>query len=189
MQDIDLNICGIDEAGRGALAGPLVVAACVLLDDIKGLDDSKKLSPKKREFLAKQIELNSKYLMIYFSNQDIDTLGISRCMHLALSSFKIYFFGYDLIFDGKADYASGVKTMVKADASLKQVAAASILAKVARDRLMILYDKIYPKYYYAKHKGYGTKEHISLIKEYGYGELGRKSFVIKHEDLGLFSDL
>ncbi|BCX80224.1 ribonuclease HII [Campylobacter sp. 19-13652] len=187
MQELDLNICGIDEAGRGALAGPLVVAGCVLLDDIEWIDDSKKLSAKKREALENQIKAHSKYLIIYFSNQDIDSFGISRCMRLALSAFKSYFRDYDLVFDGKADYASGIRTIIQADGKIKQVAAASILAKVTRDRLMILYDKIYPQYDYAKHKGYGTKEHISLIKQHGYGELGRKSFVIKCEDLGLFS--
>lgn len=187
MLEFKPRVCGIDEAGRGALAGPLVVAACILFDDIYGLDDSKKLTAKAREVLAEQIKVHSKYLIVYFSNQDIDNFGISRCMKLSLNTFKSYFKDYELIFDGKTDYASGIKTAVKADGKFKQVAAASILAKVARDRLMILYDEIYPQYNYTRHKGYGTKEHIALIKQNGYGQLGRKSFVIKRENLGLFS--
>lgn len=186
MQEFNQNICGIDEAGRGALAGPMAVAACVLKQEIDGLNDSKLLTPKKREILAKKITQNSKYLIIYFSNQDIDSLGISCCMRIALDSFKSYFSRYSLVFDGKVDYQSGIQTIIKADTKIAQVAAASILAKVARDRLMIAYDALYPEYGYASHKGYGSKAHIDAITKYGYGALGRNTFVIKRQEQRLF---
>ncbi|MCR4942463.1 MAG: ribonuclease HII [Campylobacter sp.] len=174
------QICGIDEAGRGALAGPMSIAACVLSKDIPGLMDSKMLSPAKREKLYKQIVPNSKFLIIYFSNKQIDTLGLSECLRRALECFKRYFDKYDLIFDGKASYGTDVKTLIKADSKIAQVSAASILAKVSRDKLMIAFDKLYPAYGYAIHKGYGTKQHLEALKNYGKSPLSRNSFKIKN---------
>ncbi|OPA72666.1 ribonuclease HII [Campylobacter pinnipediorum] len=186
MQSKSLKICGIDEAGRGALAGDLVIAGCVLLKDIKGLNDSKKLSPKKREELFDKIIKNSKYLIIYFSNSQIDELGLSKCLKSALMCFKRYFKDYELIFDGNTDYKTNIKTIIKADSVIKEVSAASILAKVSRDKSMELLDNVYPNYGYKKHKGYGTKAHLEAIQKYGPTPLLRKSFKIKREEKSLF---
>ncbi|WP_418225743.1 ribonuclease HII [Campylobacter pinnipediorum] len=186
LQSKSLKICGIDEAGRGALAGDLVIAGCVLLKDIKGLNDSKKLSPKKREELFDKIIKNSKYLIIYFSNSQIDELGLSKCLKSALTCFKRYFKDYELIFDGNTDYKTSIKTIIKADSVIKEVSAASILAKVSRDKSMDLLDNVYPNYGYKKHKGYGTKAHLEAIQKYGPTPLLRKSFKIKREEKSLF---
>ncbi|AQW83597.1 ribonuclease HII [Campylobacter pinnipediorum subsp. pinnipediorum] len=186
LQSKSLKICGIDEAGRGALAGDLVIAGCVLLKDIKGLNDSKKLSPKKREELFDKIIKNSKYLIIYFSNSQIDELGLSKCLKNALMCFKRYFKDYELIFDGNTDYKTNIKTIIKADSVIKEVSAASILAKVSRDKSMDLLDNVYPNYGYKKHKGYGTKAHLEAIQKYGPTPLLRKSFKIKREEKSLF---
>ncbi|AQW86724.1 ribonuclease HII [Campylobacter pinnipediorum subsp. caledonicus] len=186
LQSKSLKICGIDEAGRGALAGDLVIAGCVLLKDIKGLNDSKKLSPKKREELFDKIIKNSKYLIIYFSNSQIDELGLSKCLKSALMCFKRYFKDYELIFDGNTDYKTNIKTIIKADSVIKEVSAASILAKVSRDKSMELLDNVYPNYGYKKHKGYGTKAHLEAIQKYGPTPLLRKSFKIKREEKSLF---
>lgn len=173
-------ICGIDEAGRGALAGELVIAACVLKADIAGLSDSKKLTPKKREELFKKIIKNSEYLIVYFSAKFIDDLGLSECLKKALIVFRDKFKDCDIIYDGNLNYGiSGIKTMIKADLKIKEVSAASILAKVSRDRQMILFDKIYPNYGYKKHKGYGTNSHLQAISKYGECEISRKTFKIK----------
>lgn len=179
-------ICGIDEAGRGAWAGELVVAGCVLLKDVKGLNDSKKLTPKQREKLFKEIEKSSKYLVIYFSNLEVDELGLSECLKRALLSFKRYFSGYELVYDGNTAYNTGIKTIIKADSKVKEVSAASVLAKVSRDRMMWLWDMLYPEYGYKKHKGYGTKQHLEAIEKYGKSKLFRNSFKIKQESLSLF---
>lgn len=179
-------ICGIDEAGRGALAGPMVVAGCVLFDKIDGLMDSKKLSEKKREILYSKITQNSRYLITYFSNKKIDTMGLSACLRLALLCFKRYFNDCEIIFDGNTDYQTKIKTLIKADSKIDEVSAASILAKVSRDRLMNAYDTIYPKYGYKTHKGYGTKAHINAIKLYGLNQLSRNSFKLKQDEKSLF---
>lgn len=181
-----MQICGIDEAGRGALAGPLVVAGCVLSNQILGLKDSKKLTAKSREKLFDEIVANSKFLIIYFSNFHVDNLGLSECLRRSLICLKHHFNGYELLFDGNTSFQTNIKTMIKADSKIEQVSAASILAKVSRDRLMTLYDKTYPNYGYAKHKGYGTKKHIDAIKKYGQNELTRVSFKLKNDVSCLF---
>jgi len=173
------KICGIDEAGRGALAGPLSVAACVLNDEISGLNDSKKLTAKRREELFKEITKSSNFLIAYFSNAQIDELGLSECLRRALKLFKAHFEGFDIIYDGNLDYGVGITTMIKADGKVAGVSAASILAKVSRDRLMSGWDKFYPAYGFAGHKGYGTKSHLDAIAKFGYSDFHRKSFVIK----------
>lgn len=180
------KICGIDEAGRGALAGPLVMAACVLDAQISGLDDSKKLTPLKRERVFNELCKSSKFLIVYFSNTQIDTLGLSWCLNSGLNAFKRYFNGYELIFDGNINYGTDIKTIIKADAKIKEVSAASILAKVSRDRLMSLFDSHYPQYGFKKHKGYGTKEHLKAIEIYGLCDLSRASFKIKNEPKLIF---
>ena len=173
------KICGIDEAGRGALAGPLSVAACVPNKEISGLNDSKKLTAKKREQLFKEIIKSSNFLIIYFSNTQIDELGLSECLRRALKLFKAHFEGFEIIYDGNLDYGVGITTMIKADGKVAGVSAASILAKVSRDSLMKGWDTIYSKYGFAGHKGYGTKAHLDAIAKFGYSSLHRKSFVVK----------
>lgn len=179
-------ICGIDEAGRGALAGELVIAACVLGAEISGLNDSKKLTPKKRENLFSEICKNSNYLIIYFNAKLIDSLGLSECLRKALLVFKNRFKDYEIIFDGNLNYGVNIKTLIKADAKIKAVSAASILAKVSRDRQMVLFDQIYPHYGFKKHKGYGTKEHLSALAKFGDCEITRKSFKVKTLQKNLF---
>lgn len=181
-----MKICGIDEAGRGALAGPLAVAACVLNSDIKGLNDSKKLTSAKREKLFDLICENSEFLIVYFSNLQIDELGLSECLRRALRLFKCHFSGFELLYDGNTDYGTGIKTMIKADGKIPEVSAASILAKVSRDRLMNAWDRLYPTYGYASHKGYGTKAHLEAIWRFGKCEISRKSFMIKSFQPTLF---
>jgi len=180
------RLCGIDEAGRGPLAGELVVAGVVLLDDIDGLMDSKKLSAKKREELYSKIVQNSKYHIAVYSASDIDSLGISKCLANALEDIKANLPKCEYLFDGNSTFGvSDITTMVKADSKVAQVSAASILAKVTRDRMLIEYDKTYPQYGFAKHKGYATKAHYEALWEYGRSPIHRKSFFIKGLD-GLF---
>ena len=174
-----MKICGIDEAGRGALAGPLAVAACVLKCEIVGVNDSKKLTAKRREELFAQIVGNSEFLIAYFSNEQIDKLGLSECLRRALRLFKAHFADCELLYDGNANYGTGVKTMIGADGKVTQVSAASILAKVSRDALMRAWDGVYEGYGFAAHKGYGTKAHVDTIARLGDSPLQRKSFVLK----------
>ena len=112
------KICGIDEAGRGALAGPLSVAACVLNSEISGLNDSKKLTAKRREELFKEITKSSNFLIAYFSNVQIDELGLSECLRRALKLFKAHFESFEIIYDGNLDYGVGITTMIKADSKV-----------------------------------------------------------------------
>lgn len=182
------QICGIDEAGRGALAGPLAVAACVLKREIAGLNDSKKLTAKRREELFGQIIKNSEFLIAYFSNEQIDELGLSECLRRALRLFKAHFAGCEPLYDGNANYGTGVKTMVGADGKVAQVSAASILAKVSRDALMRAWDGVHTGYGYAAHKGYGTKAHLDAIARLGDSLLQRRSFRVKSFEKGLFDE-
>ena len=115
------QLCGIDEAGRGALAGPLAVAACVLKREIDGLNDSKKLTAKRREELFAQIAGNSEFLIVYFSNEQIDELGLSECLRRALRLFMAHFTDRELLYDGNANYGTGIKTMIGADGKVAQV--------------------------------------------------------------------
>lgn len=173
-------LCGIDEAGRGCVAGPLVVAGCVLHADIPSLNDSKKLTPKKREELFKLLHVNSEFLVVCFSNEDVDTMGLSACLKRAIETIKVRFLEYEILMDGNTNFGvNGVKTLIKADSKIPQVSAASILAKVTRDKIMDKYDDIYPNYGFLKHKGYGTSLHVNMIKEFGYCPIHRKSFKIK----------
>lgn len=178
----DFSICGIDEAGRGALAGPLVVAGVILNREINGLQDSKRLSAKQRELLYSQIIDSSKYHISIVDSEYIDKHGISSAIKRALKEIMedMSGEGISFLFDGNSSYGiDGLFHMVKADSKVAQVSAASILAKVTRDKLMIDYAKIYPKYGFEKHKGYGTKVHIEAIKEYGYSAIHRRSYKIK----------
>lgn len=178
-------ICGVDEAGRGPLAGPVCAAAVILPDglEIEGLNDSKKLSEKKREQLFDIItEKAIAYCVAYGTLEEIEEKNILQATFLAMNR----------AIEGlepKADFAlidgnkipAGIKipaaAIVKGDAKSMSIAAASILAKVSRDRLLMEYDKKYPEYQFAKHKGYGTKLHTDLIKEFGPSEIHRLSFL------------
>lgn len=173
-------ICGIDEAGRGPLAGPLVVAGAVLNAPMPSLDDSKKLSEKKREELYKHLQKNAEFLVVCFSHEEIDAKGLSVCLKSAIETIKERFSECDIIMDGNTNFGvNGVRSMVKADTKVKEVSAASILAKVTRDHIMDRYDSLYPEYGFLKHKGYGTAFHTKMIKENGYSPIHRKSFKLK----------
>lgn len=179
-------ICGVDEAGRGPLAGPVCAAAVILPENkiIDGVNDSKKLSEKKRELLFDIIKKEAiSYSIAFSSVEEIEKYNILNATMLAM---KRAVEGLNV----KADYAiiDGNKTpdlkipcksIVKGDANSMSIAAASILAKVSRDRLCYEYAKKYPQYMFDKHKGYGTKLHMEKIKEYGPCEIHRMSFLTK----------
>ena len=167
-------IVGVDEAGRGPLCGPVVDAACILPRTYinEKINDSKKLSEKKREQLYDEIINNAlSYGVGIVDSKRIDEINIyeatKEAMHLAISQLKI---DYDLILtdamklkDEKVD----VIDIIKGDAKCQCIAAASIIAKVTRDRLLLNMDEKYPEYGFKSHKGYGTKKHIEAIKEHG----------------------
>ena len=173
-------LCGIDEAGRGPLAGDLVIAGVILTTELEGLMDSKKLSEKKREFLYELIIKNSHYHIVSFSPQQIDKEGLSLCLNQGLETIKNELRADIYLFDGNQTFGVlGINTLVKADTKVAEVSAASILAKVTHDRAIIRASKTYPLYGFEKHKGYGTKAHILAIKEHGYCDIHRRSFKIK----------
>ena len=178
-------ICGIDEAGRGPLAGPVVVAACIMPRDsmIEGVNDSKKLSEKKRETLYELITQEAiAWGVGIIDQQEIDRINILNATKEGLTTaIKSLEVKPDRII---VDALTGIDTVgipytsiIKGDAKCYSIAAASIIAKVTRDRIMRQWDEIYPQYGFEKHKGYGTKMHIEAIKEYGLCPLHRLSFV------------
>jgi len=176
-------LCGIDEAGRGPLAGSLVMAGVVLKKPIEGLMDSKKLTEKKREVLYPLVIENSEYHIVSFSAQEVDELGISKCLHQGLQSIQKHLPDVEYLFDGNSTFGvDNITTMVKADDKIAQVSAASILAKVTRDREMIEMAKKYPEYGFEKHKGYGTKAHMEALIKYDRCEIHRKTFRVKGLD-------
>lgn len=171
---------GIDEAGRGCAAGPLVVAGVKLLKDIEGLNDSKKISKKNREILAKEIKENSVFKIISISNKEIDEFGISKCMTKALQNIKDFFKDEKIIFDGNTSYkVEGIETMIKADSKVKEVSAASILAKTTKDEELNNLGKKYQNFSFENHSGYLTKKHIEEIKNFGLTDIHRHSYNIK----------
>lgn len=173
-------LCGIDEAGRGPLAGPLTLAGVILHQPIEGLNDSKKLTEKKREELFEIITQNSTYHIVRFSSESIDELGLSACLATGLREIMSALGEVDYLYDGNSTFGvNGLRTMVKADATIPEVSAASILAKVTRDREMIELASLYPQYGFDGHKGYGSAGHIEAIRQYGYCEIHRKSFKLK----------
>ncbi|MDD3059380.1 MAG: ribonuclease HII [Sulfurimonas sp.] len=182
-----MRLCGIDEAGRGPLAGDLVMAGCVLHNHIEGLNDSKKLTEKKREALFELIIQNASYHIVKFSAKDIDENGISNCLKRGLLEIMGNIQSEHYLFDGNSAYGvHGLETMIQADGKIAAVSAASILAKVTHDRDILLLAKEYPQYELHKHKGYGTARHVALIKQCGYSEIHRKSYKIKALEKGLF---
>ena len=179
-------ICGVDEVGRGPLAGPVVCAAVImpLGDIIEGVDDSKKLSAKKREELDKLIQKKAiAHAICRIEPQVIDEINILEatklCMKNAVESLSIK---PDFVLtDGNMtlDVPYEQKSIIKGDSLSYSIGAASIIAKVYRDAIMDEYDKIYPEYGFAKHKGYGTKSHIDAIKRAGICPVHRRSFTKK----------
>jgi ribonuclease HII len=182
-----MKLCGIDEAGRGPLAGPLVMAGVILHNEIAGLNDSKKLSEKKRESLFDLILENSTFYIVRFDAIQIDELGISACLASGLRDIMQNLGEADYLFDGNSTFGvSNLRTLVKADTLIPEVSAASILAKVTRDREMVEIAAIYPNYGFAEHKGYGTASHVQAIRKYGYCDIHRKSFKLKSLQPSLF---
>ena len=178
-------ICGIDEAGRGPLAGPVVVASVIMPENsmIEGINDSKKVSEKKREKLYDLIlEEAISYGVGIIGQDEIDDINILNATKKGLTvSLKELTQKPDLII---VDALTNIDTLgtpyesiIKGDAKCYSISAASIIAKVTRDRIMREWDKIYPQYGFAQHKGYGTSAHISSIKEYGPCPLHRKTFI------------
>ena len=178
-------VCGVDEAGRGPLAGPVCAAAVILAEEIEGLNDSKKLSEKKREALFDEIKEKAlSYSIAFASVEEIEEHNILNATYLAMNraveglNIKAEF----ALIDGNrvpTDIKVPCKTVIKGDALSCSIAAASILAKVTRDRLMLEEDKKYPQYNFKKHKGYGTKEHTDAILKYGVSPIHRPSFLKK----------
>ena len=180
------NVCGVDEAGRGPLAGPVYAAAVILPQGlvIDGLNDSKKLSEKKRELLYDKVtESALAWSVGVATEQEIDEINILQATFLAMRRAV----------DGlalKADYALvdgnrmpelsiNGETVIKGDSLSMSIAAASIIAKVSRDRFMLEIDEKYPEYQFSKHKGYGTKQHTDAILKYGVTPIHRPSFLKK----------
>ena len=178
-------ICGIDEAGRGPLAGPVVVASVIMPENsmIEGVNDSKKVSEKKREKLYDLILSEAiSYGVGIIGQDEIDEINILNATKKGLTiSLQELTQKPDLII---VDALNNIDTLgtkyesiIKGDAKCYSIAAASIIAKVTRDRIMREWDNVYPQYGFASHKGYGTAKHILAIKEYGPCPLHRKSFI------------
>ena len=179
-------ICGVDEAGRGPLCGPVVAAAVILPKDIciEGVNDSKKLSEKKREKLYDDIMARALAVGVGISDVDvIEKVNILNATKLAMVQAinNLQITPDYVIVDGnqKIDITIPLDTVIKGDAKSESIACASIIAKVTRDRMLLKYDKEYPEYGFSKHKGYGTKLHIEAIKEYGITPIHRTSFCKK----------
>lgn len=189
------SICGIDEAGRGPLAGPVVVASVIMPQDsmIEGVNDSKKVSEKKREMLyEKIIEEAVAYGVGIIGQEEIDKInilnatkeGLTTCIKELEQDLKKKKRGFEkpdiILVDAltKID-TDGIsyQSIIKGDAKSYSIAAASIIAKVTRDRIMRQWAEVYPEYGFEKHKGYGTAVHIAALKEYGACPLHRKTFV------------
>lgn len=184
-------IAGVDEVGRGPFAGPVVCAAVILPLEkknlIEGIDDSKKLKEGERERLAELIKERAiAYKICEVDNKTIDRINILQatklCMKQAVEGLAVE---PDVVFvDGnfKIDITLPQQTLIKGDALSYSIGAASILAKVYRDRLMCEFDKVYPQYGFAQHKGYGTKMHRDAIREYGLCEIHRRTFIKNHSE-------
>ena len=173
-------LCGIDEAGRGCLAGPMVVAGAVLHRDIPGLNDSKKLTAKKREALFHAITQSASYHICVIEPESIDRRGITPVLTDALREIMATLEADSFLFDGNSSYGiAGLDHLIKADATVEAVAAASILAKVTKDRLLTEQGASFPEFSFASHQGYGTKKHIDEIKVHGYTPLHRRSYKLK----------
>ncbi|MCQ2471074.1 MAG: ribonuclease HII [Clostridia bacterium] len=179
-------ICGVDEAGRGPLAGPVCAAAVILPPNhnIEGLNDSKKLTEKKREALYDVIKNEAvAYSIAMASEKEIDEINILQATYLAMRrAVSTLSVEPDFVLvDGNRDPILGIdtKTVVKGDALSASIAAASVLAKVTRDRYMLEISEKYPEYQFPKHKGYGTKLHYEMLEKYGISDIHRRTFLKK----------
>ncbi len=177
-------VCGVDEAGRGPLAGPVFAAAVILPDGLEdiGLNDSKKLSEKKRDALFDIIKEKAiSYSIASASEKEIDEINILNATFLAMKrAVEGLMIKPDIaLIDGNRKPNTGIKeeTIIKGDAKSISIAAASILAKVSRDRYMLELDRQYPEYQFAKHKGYPTALHYEMIKKYGVSPVHRVTFL------------
>ena len=179
-----LSVCGVDEAGRGPLCGPVVAAACILPPDLvlEGLNDSKKLTPKKRDLLFDLIrEKAVAFCIAEASVEEIDAMNILEAdllaMRRAIAGLSVPA-DFALI-DGNIarDFPIPARAVIGGDALSPSIAAASILAKVTRDRICLELDRQYPQYGIAKHKGYGTKAHMDALRQYGPSPIHRKKFI------------
>lgn len=175
-------VAGVDEVGRGALAGPLSAGACILPPSphIEGLDDSKRLSPAKRELLALRIrEVAVCWSVAHVPPDEVDALGVTaalrRAMGRAIAALELE--PDHVVIDGlPIGVAADESTVVKGDSTVAAIAAASILAKVTRDRLMVELAETHPHYQFEINKGYGTAEHMQSIEDYGLSPAHRRSF-------------
>ncbi|MBQ3257207.1 MAG: ribonuclease HII [Oscillospiraceae bacterium] len=179
-------LCGVDEAGRGPLAGPVCAAACILPRglEIEGLNDSKKLTEKRRDALYDVItEKAVAYGIAFATVEEIEELNILGATYLAMNRAigQLSVKPELALIDGNRNAGIEVpsQTVVKGDSKCADIAAASILAKVTRDRYMLELDKEYPMYGFGKHKGYGTKDHYAAIREHGMCPAHRPSFLKK----------
>ena len=179
-------VCGVDEAGRGPLAGPVCAAAVILPPDLQipGLNDSKKLTDKKRQELFEIITAEAvSYGIALVSEAEIDEINILQATFLAMEQAvaRMDVQPDIVLVDGNREPKMGypVKTVVKGDSLSASIAAASILAKVTRDRLMEQLDETYPQYGFAVHKGYGTKRHYAALREFGPCPIHRMTFLKK----------
>lgn len=179
-------ICGVDEAGRGPLAGPVYAAAVILPSDcvIEGLNDSKKLTEKKREALFDEIKEKAlAYGIASADEKEIDEINILNATFLAMKrAIDSLSVKPDLaLIDGNQKPHTDIEevTVIKGDAKSMSIAAASVLAKVSRDRYMLEMAEKYPQYEFARHKGYGTKLHYEKIARYGVCDIHRRTFLKK----------
>ena len=174
------KIAGTDEVGRGALAGPVIAAAVILKKNIDGLKDSKKLSAKKRFELSEKILKNSYYAFGQATNIEIDKINILNASLLAMKRaiLNLPVRPSMVLVDGtfKPDLDIPMRAIIGGDSSENAISAASIIAKVYRDNLMIKYDSIFPVYDLKGNKGYGTKKHLEALKNFGHCEIHRTTF-------------
>ena len=173
-------IAGVDEVGRGCLAGPVIAAAVILKNNIPGLKDSKKLSIKERQKLSLIIMENSYFSFGSASVKEIDEINILQASLLAMKRaiLNLSVKPEMILIDGvhKPDLDIDTQTIIKGDSYIDEISAASIIAKVYRDNLMMQFDKKYPNFNFSSHKGYGTKLHKAAINKYGITPVHRKTF-------------
>ena len=177
-------VCGVDEAGRGPLCGPVVAAACILSPDtvIEGLNDSKKLMPKKRETLFDVIK--EKAVAFCVAEASVEEINEMNILEADLLAMRRAIAGLSVpadfvLVDGNVarEFTLPARAVVHGDAISPSIAAASVLAKVTRDRLCMELDRQYPEYGIAKHKGYGTKAHMDALRKYGPAPIYRTKFI------------
>lgn len=173
-------VAGVDEVGRGCLAGPVIAAAVILTNNIPGLKDSKKLSKKKREELSLTIMKNSYFSFGSSSPIEIDEINILQASLLAMKRaiLNLSVKPGKILIDGihKPDLNTDTQTIISGDSYIDEISAASIIAKVYRDNLMMQFDKEYPNFFFSSHMGYGTKMHKAALKKYGITPIHRKTF-------------